>query len=82
MAVAAKVAAKATKKAAAKMTSSQKVRGWDAVAKAIAKKQGISIDAANRILGAAAKKYTAKTAAANPKVLRIAAVAKRLAMKG
>jgi len=56
--------------------------GFGGAEKQIAAKSHVSEAAAGRILGAAQKKYTPKTVAANPRLKNIPAVAKRMRGKG
>jgi len=52
--------------------------GWKTVAETMAKKKGISVEHANRILGSRAKHYTASAVAKNPNLLHIRSVANRM----
>lgn len=54
----------------------KKHRGFKAVQKEIAKKQGISMDRAGAILAAGARKASAKAVKANPRLKKVSGVKK------
>lgn len=54
----------------------KKHRGFKAVQKEIAKKQGISMDRAGAILAAGARKASAKAVRANPRLKKVSGVKK------
>ena len=61
-----------------KATASKKHRGFHAVQKEIAKKQGISMDRAGAILAAGARKASAKAVKANPNLKKVSGVKKKM----
>jgi len=54
-----------------------KVKGFEANARAIAKKQGISLERARKILAAGARKASPAAKKRNPKLLKVKGKAKR-----